>query len=54
MNKYKLAAFDLDGTLLNKEGVVTAQAADALKELVSMGIIVCLATGRHFRTASVP
>ena len=51
MNKFKLAAFDLDGTLLNKEGVVTRDAANALRQLVDMGITVCLATGRHFRTA---
>ena len=51
MNRFKLAAFDLDGTLLNKDGVVTEEAANALRQLVSMGITVCLATGRHFRTA---
>jgi len=51
MSSFKLAAFDLDGTLLNKKGEITTQAAAALKGLVDMGLIVCLATGRHFRTA---
>lgn len=51
MTSFKLAAFDLDGTLLNKKGEITTQTASVLKKLVDMGLIVCLATGRHFRTA---
>ena len=50
--KIKLAALDLDGTLLTTENRISAASAVALHQLMDMGITVALATGRHFRTAS--
>ena len=48
----KLALFDLDGTLLTPDNRISAESAAALHRLMDMGMIVALATGRHFRTAA--
>jgi hydroxymethylpyrimidine pyrophosphatase-like HAD family hydrolase len=37
---------DLDGTLLNNEGVVTRRVADALRAAAEKGVLVCVATGK--------
>ena len=37
---------DLDGTLLNGEGRVTRQVADALRAAAAEGVLVCVATGK--------
>lgn len=42
----KLAVFDMDGTLLNKEQVVTSENLAALKYLRDNGVKVVIATGR--------
>lgn len=43
---YKAAFFDLDGTLLNGEHVVSPATRDALHSLHERGVKVCIATGR--------
>lgn len=47
----KLAAIDLDGTLLNREGVVSEENAKALKAFDRQGGTVVLATGRSIQSA---
>ena len=37
---------DLDGTLLNGEGRVTREVADALRAAAAKGVLVCVATGK--------
>jgi len=45
----KLIAIDLDGTLLNHEGVVSAKVAQAVAEAVKRGVHVIPASGRSYR-----
>ena len=47
MGKYKLIAFDLDGTLLNSKGKILESSKKAIKEAEKQGIKVVLVTGRH-------
>ena len=42
----KLIAIDLDGTLLNKESVISAENRAAIKRAVDAGILVTICTGR--------
>lgn len=42
----RLAAFDIDGTLITRRGAVTARTAAALDSLADAGVITALATGR--------
>ena len=42
---YKIAAIDLDGTMLNKYGAVTDETKSAIKELHKKGIITKMFTG---------
>lgn len=44
--KYKVAAFDLDGTLTNTEKKVTPATKARLKEAAALGITIVLASGR--------
>lgn len=45
-NGIKLAVFDVDGTLLDKQGTLTDEVADYLMCLKNKGVILGLATGR--------
>lgn len=47
--QYKVAAFDLDGTLLNSKKTINASTYEAIKELREKGVSVVLASGRHPR-----
>ena len=44
--KYKMAAFDLDGTLLNSHKQITAQVKAEIARILRLGVQVILATGR--------
>lgn len=48
---YRLAAFDLDGTLLNGQNALSDANADALRDLVEQGVIVAAATARSYQAA---
>ena len=48
---YRLAAFDLDGTLLNSANALSATNADALASLVARGVTVVAATARPYLSA---
>lgn len=43
---YKLVAIDLDGTMLNKYGMVTNRTKQAIQKTISSGIDVIIASGR--------
>jgi len=43
---YKLAAIDLDGTMLNQYGIVTEKTKEAIKKVQEKGIEVIIASGR--------
>ena len=43
---YKLAAIDLDGTMLNQYGVVTQETKKAIQKAQDSGIEVIIASGR--------
>ncbi len=45
--RIKLIAIDLDGTLLNGEGRVSAAVRQAVRRAVDMGVHVVVASGRH-------
>lgn len=47
----RLAAFDVDGTLINRDGVLTERTAAALGALAESGVITALATGRPWPQA---
>ena len=43
---YKLAAIDLDGTMLNQYGIVTQRTKDAIEKAQKNGIEIVIASGR--------
>jgi HAD superfamily hydrolase (TIGR01484 family) len=43
---YKIAAIDLDGTMLNKYGAVTDETKSAIKQAIEKGTDVIIASGR--------
>lgn len=45
-HKIKLVGFDLDGTLLNSEKILTERTRKALTDAVSQGIVIVPVTGR--------
>ena len=47
--KYRLVALDLDGTVIDREGVVVAGAREAIRDLLERGLRVTLATGRMYQ-----
>lgn len=47
MNKYILAAFDMDGTLLDSQKNIRKDSIEAMYEAVSVGKILSLSTGRN-------
>lgn len=44
--KYKFIAVDMDGTLLNSNGLITEDTVSGIRRLVSQGIIFTISTGR--------
>ena len=50
--KYKLIAVDLDGTILNKEGVILPSSKEAIQHAVNQGVMVVLATGRMYQPSA--
>jgi Cof subfamily protein (haloacid dehalogenase superfamily) len=51
MSVFKLAAIDLDDTLLNDKKEISDFTVEIIKSAVNKGIIIVLATGRSFRGA---
>lgn len=50
----KLIATDLDGTLLNEQGEVSKENAQAIKEAIAQGCGFVVATGRSYGAANQP
>lgn len=50
----KFIASDLDGTLLNKEGKISAENAQAIKRAQEHGITFTAVTGRTYQSANLP
>jgi Cof subfamily protein (haloacid dehalogenase superfamily) len=48
--KYKLLAFDLDDTLLNREHKISRRNVDTLRRAAAAGLTITIATGRMFRS----
>ena len=48
MNNIKLIALDLDGTLFNKDGIITDVNKEQLNRAAAQGIKVVISTGRPF------
>ena len=46
MNSYKIVASDLDGTLLNSEGVMSKENLEAISSLCASGVLFVPASGR--------
>jgi Cof subfamily protein (haloacid dehalogenase superfamily) len=51
MNRIKLLALDLDGTLLNSKGKIPDANLEAIRRAEEKGVLVTIATGRRFRDA---
>lgn len=51
MNRFKLLALDIDGTVLNEKGELTARVRSAVARAKQAGMMVTLATGRNYRAA---
>lgn len=47
-NNFKLVAFDIDGTLITSDHIVTPRTLRAIKKAKDLGIKVTIATGRHY------
>jgi len=47
----KLLALDLDGTLLDSRGEISAKNIEAIQKAEATGVLVTIATGRRFRDA---
>src|SRR5690625_3723599 len=50
----KLIASDLDGTLLNDEGRISAENVQAIQKAMDLGIKFVVATGRSYDAARMP
>ena len=50
---YKLVAFDIDGTIRNMQDPVSDKNTSVINRLIDSGIIVTIATGRMFFSASL-
>ena len=51
MEKYKLIALDIDGTLANSDGRITARTKEVVHRVAQTGATIVVATGRRFITA---
>lgn len=49
--RWRLAAFDLDGTLLRRDKTISPRTAAAVRAIASSGRIAAIATGRHPNSA---
>jgi Cof subfamily protein (haloacid dehalogenase superfamily) len=48
-SKFQLVAFDLDGTLVGRDNVVTPRVLEAVAKMHDAGVRGCLCTGRMYR-----
>ncbi len=50
-NRYRLLVVDIDGTLLGKNGAISAEDREAVARACNLGILVSLSTGRAVQAA---
>jgi Cof subfamily protein (haloacid dehalogenase superfamily) len=50
-SKFQLVAFDLDGTLVGRDNVVTPRVLEAVAKMHATGVRGCLCTGRMYRAS---
>ncbi len=51
-SKYKLVAIDIDGTTVDKNGLISQVNIDMIRRVVKQGVPVCLVTGRNIHNAN--
>ena len=51
-SEIRMIALDLDGTLLRSDSSVSPRTLSAIQEACSRGVVVAIATGRMYATAS--
>jgi len=51
--KYRLIAIGLDGTLINKEGIIPSSSKEAIRLAIDQGAEVTLATWRMYRPSAL-
>ena len=51
-NSFKLLVVDIDGTLVGREGTISAEDREALAGVADLGIKISLSTGRAFQACS--
>lgn len=51
MNRVRLVAIDLDGTLIGSDLTISAADRDAIKRASATGVEICIATGRLYSAA---
>src|SRR5690554_3176308 len=51
--KYKLLALDIDGTIVDENGVLSTRTSESIIQAQQRGIVVVLATGRRL-TSTLP
>ena len=51
-SEIRMIALDLDGTLLRSDSSVSPRTLGAIQEACSRGVVVAIATGRMYATAS--
>jgi Cof subfamily protein (haloacid dehalogenase superfamily) len=51
MNRFKMLALDIDGTILNSRGEISPRVRAAVARAMHAGMLVTLATGRNLRAA---
>lgn len=49
----KLVTVDMDGTLLNAQGVITRRTVAAIKAIQAAGVVFSICTGRFYENASI-
>lgn len=49
----KLVACDIDGTLINKDNLLSEKVIDAVQKATAKGVRFCIATGRMFCSAQI-
>ncbi len=50
--KYKLVAIDIDGTTVDKKGMISQINIDMIRRVVKKGVPVCIVTGRNIYNAN--
>ena len=49
--RFRIVALDIDGTLLNSQGELPPENAEAVRKTTELGVQIILVTGRRFSTA---